>query len=348
MLGSLKDLKNIKSLKGGKLKIGLFWTMLAALVAIYCIVKLIVPFVSRRVTGLPFPLPVPGTLVLFYMVLAILALFLYVTFSEERLDEFIGPVKRFLAGGYGTLPRSIVLGIVPLIVGWQVYDITVPRTSTPSSLRIQHPSSNFPKKMETIKNPLEEPADGVVDVFIEQARANKVVFIPQVAPDVESWMKANPGQNALAAIPTEPMLKFLNELKSGNAGKDTARAAFHEKNLFEGRALYAMNCRPCHGDSVSGDGPMADGFKLRPINFTDNGTIETIVEGYTFWRVSTGGPGLPVEATPWDSAMPTWNLNLSEEERWKIIMAEYELAQKTPRIPEKHDSSAEKDAGEKK
>ena len=53
-----------------------------------------------------------------------------------------------------------------------------------------------------------------------------------------------------------------------------------------------MNCRACHGDSVAGDGPMADGFKLRPINFTDNGTIETIVEGYTFWRVTNGGPGL--------------------------------------------------------
>ena len=109
-----------------------------------------------------------------------------------------------------------------------------------------------------------------------------------------------------------------------------------EKNLFEGRALYAMNCRPCHGDSVAGDRPMADGFKLRPINFTDNGTIDTIAEGYTFWRVANGGPGLPTEATPWDSAMPIWKLNLSDEERWKIIMAEYDLAQKTPRIPETH------------
>ncbi len=40
------------------------------------------------------------------------------------------------------------------------------------------------------------------------------------------------------------------------------------------------------------------------------------------------------EATPWDSAMPEWKLNLTEEERWKIILAEYDLVQKTPRIPE--------------
>ncbi|MBI5682319.1 MAG: cytochrome c, partial [Deltaproteobacteria bacterium] len=169
-----------------------------------------------------------------------------------------------------------------------------------------------------------------------QAKAGSVEFIPQIKADVDRWKSKNPDSHILGFIPTEPMDKFLKELKAGNVNTDTAKPALREKNLAEGRALYAMNCRPCHGDSVSGDGPMADGFKLRPINFTDNGTIETIVEGYTFWRVSTGGLGLPQEATPWDSAMPVWNLNLTEEERWKIIMAEYDMAQKTARIPEKH------------
>ena len=95
-----------------------------------------------------------------------------------------------------------------------------------------------------------------------------------------------------------------------------------------------MNCRPCHGDSTAGDGPMADGFRLRPINFTENGTIGTIVEGYTFWRVANGGPGLPTEATPWDSAMPAWKTDLPDEYRWRIILAEYDCA-KTPRQPER-------------
>jgi mono/diheme cytochrome c family protein len=330
--------------KGGHSGAGFFWTIAIALVVVYGIVKIVMPFVSRRVTGLPFPLPVPATLVLFYMVLTIVALFLYVTFSEERLDAFIDPIKRFLTGRYGTMPRSAVLVIVPLIIGWQVFDFTVPRSTAPSSLRIQHPSSNFPKKLETLKNPLDEPSDAAVNAFIEQAKSNTVEFAPQVAPDVERWMEANSDRNALEAIPTEAMKKFLDELKAGNVNKETVSAAISEKNLFEGRALYAMNCRPCHGDSVSGDGPMADGFKLRPIDFTENGTIETIVEGYTFWRVTNGGPGLPVEATPWDSAMPVWGHNISEEERWKIIMAEYDLAQKTPRITEKHEAEAEGEA----
>jgi len=33
--------------------------------------------------------------------------------------------------------------------------------------------------------------------------------------------------------------------------------------------------------------------------------------------------------------MPVWQLDLTEDQRWKIIMAEYDLAQKTARMPEK-------------
>lgn len=317
-------------------RINRFWTTVAALVAIYAIVKWGIPAASRQLTGMPFPLPVPGALVFIYMTLAVVALAILVTFSDAYLDEFVLPVKRFLRGDYGRHLRTAVLVAVPLLVGWQVWEITAPEVAVPAALRIQHPSSNFPKSFETLKNPLATPAEADVQAFVEQAKANAVAFIPQVAADVKRWREANVDRHALDFIPTAPMKKFVAALKGGTVDPQTARAALVEKYLFEGRALYAMNCRACHGDSTGGDGPMADGFKLRPINFTDNGTIETIVEGYTFWRVTNGGPGLPTEATPWDSAMPEWKLNLSEEERWRIILAEYDLAQKTPRIPESH------------
>jgi len=262
--------------------------------------------------------------------------FLYVTFSDERLAEFLRPVKKLLRGGYGKVPRAAVLIAAPLIAGWQMYEVTVPRIEVPSSLRIQHPSSNFPRSFEALANPLANPSDEEVQAFIDQIAANDVVLIPQVQDDVEIWNDEIGPDHMLEFFPPGPVRDLVAQLDDGEADMETARAALLEKNLFEGRALYAMNCRPCHGDSVAGDGPMADGFKLRPINFTDNGTIETIVEGYTFWRVTNGGVGLPVEATPWDSAMPEWKLNLTEEERWKIILAEYDLAQKTPRQPEGH------------
>ncbi len=313
-----------------------FWTVVLTLVLIYALVKWGIPVLSREITGMPFPLTVPGTLMFIYMLLTIIALFLLVTFNEEHLAEFLYPIQRFLRGEYGRATRTLGLLIVPALIGWQVYDVTIPKVQQPSSLRIQHPSSNFPKKNEDLKNPFANPSDAEVDAFIEQAQANEVGFIPQLRADLDNWAEYTEPDHMLEAIPTAPMHAFLGELAGGSVNPDSARAALMEKHLFEGRALYSMNCRPCHGDSVAGDGPMADGFKLRPINFTDNGTIETIVEGYTFWRVSNGGPGLPTEATPWDSAMPVWKLNLSEEERWKIILAEYDLAQKTPRIPESH------------
>ena len=317
-------------------RIGSFLSVVLTLLAVYALVKWGIPALSREVTKLPFPLPVPSTLMFFYMVLTIVALFLFVTFSEEGLDDFLRPVKNFLRGGYTKSLRAVVLTALPALIGWQVYEIAVPKVEVPSALRIQHPSSNFPKSFEAKKNPIASPTEAQVDAFIEQAKANEVDFIPQVREDVEHWADEMGPDHVLEFFPAAAMQELLAQLPSGKVDRATARAALMEKNLFEGRALYAMNCRACHGDSVAGDGPMADGFKLRPINFTDNGTIETIVEGYTFWRVTNGGPGLPTEATPWDSAMPEWKLSLTEEERWKIILAEYDMAQKTPRIPESH------------
>ena len=318
----------------GKFRINFFWSIVVTLLIVYSLIKWLIPFVSRQIIGMPFPLPVPGALVLFYMVLAIVGLLLYVTFSEEGLDEFLEPIKTLLKGEYGKLPKNTVLCLLPLAVGLQVYNFTVPKVDTPVALRMQHPSSNFPKAMETLKNPLENPTDEELDIFIDQVKGNTLEFIPQVKADIDAWMVASDAEHMFEFFPTEPVKKMLQEVKGGKISRKTAKAALHEKRLFEGRTLYAMNCRPCHGSSVAGDGPMAGGFKLRPTNFTDNGTIETIVEGYTFWRVANGGPGLPVEATPWDSAMPEWKINLSEEEIWKVIMAEYDMAGKMPRMPD--------------
>jgi mono/diheme cytochrome c family protein len=320
----------------GKFKIGRFWTIILTLLVVYAALKWGVPAVSREITGLPFPMPVPGTLMVFFMVLTVVALFLFVTFSDENMEEFLAPVRRFLRGEFGKIPRAVVLVAIPAVLAWQVYEGTVPKAELPVSLRIQHPSSNFPKKFESLKNPFSSPSDAQVAEFVAQVEADEVAFIPQVRADVERWWDEHSDEPMIGFIPTEPVIKLLAEIGAGEVKAETARAALMEKYLFEGRALYAMNCRACHGDSVSGDGPMADGFKLRPLNFTDNGTIETIVEGYTFWRVMNGGVGLPTEATPWDSAMPEWKLNLTEAERWMIILAEYDLAEKTPRIPEGH------------
>ena len=313
-----------------------FWMVVLTIVAVFIFVEWVIPAVSREITGLPFPLSVPRALLFIYMVLTLIALFLFVTYSDENLEEFWRPIKHFLRGDFGNAIRNAALAIIPLLMTWYVFDLKMPQLEPPLALRIQHPSSNFPKSYETLNNPYAAPAASDVEAFINEAKSGDVSFVVQLGADLDAWRDVNPDAHILSAINTGPIKSFLFDLEDGDVDFESARLALIEKNLFEGRALYAMNCRACHGDSAFGDGPMADGFKLRPINFTDTGTLETIVEGYTFWRVTNGGPGLPTEATPWDSAMPEWKLSLSEEQRWKIILAEYDLAQKTPRMPESH------------
>ena len=104
--------------------------------------------------------------------------------------------------------------------------------------------------------------------------------------------------------------------------------------IEEGRELFQINCRPCHGTPAEGEGPMAYGFRLKPANFRSEDTIATVIEAYAFWRVKEGGISLPVEGSPWDSAMPAWKDELTDDEIWKIIAAEYATAGVEPRRPE--------------
>ncbi len=108
-----------------------------------------------------------------------------------------------------------------------------------------------------------------------------------------------------------------------------------KKSIEEGKILFQTYCRPCHGSKADGNGPFANSFRLRPINFQDPGTIATVVDNYLFWRIKEGAPGLPSESTPWDSAMPSWKDDLKDDEIWKIIMGEYDTAGVMPRQREK-------------
>ena len=78
-----------------------------------------------------------------------------------------------------------------------------------------------------------------------------------------------------------------------------------------------------------GEGIFADGFNPRPINF-QNETINQLQEAFLFWRISTGGPGLPKEGTPWKSAMPVWHEMLGEQDVWNVITFYMTIPKKSP------------------
>ncbi len=306
--------------------IGMFWS-----VVIFCIVSYIllvkgIPMLSRAVTGLDLPLPVPGSLQMFWAILLTIVIAMYVSFDVDRIESFMAPILKLLKGGYSKPVFWLVLIALPLGAGKVAWSYFAPKSAAPVVLRIQHPSSNFPKKNEDLVNPLRNPDKKFLDAFVQQVKNDSVTFVPQTGH----------GARGLDFIPIPSVQEFVKKVKSGGSPTENETlAAYTEKILYEGRTLYQFNCRPCHGDKVDGNGPMADGFRLRPIDFTDNGTLETIVEGYIFWRVRNGGPGLPPEATPWNSAMPIWKKDLTDDQIWMIIMAELQQAQKTARIPEK-------------
>ena len=110
--------------------------------------------------------------------------------------------------------------------------------------------------------------------------------------------------------------------------KDTAN---FKVNVAAGAETYIRNCVYCHGDNLDGRGHFAYGFNPPPANFEDPGTIAMLQEAYLFWRVVKGGPGLPRESTPWNSAMPAWEDRLTETQIWQVIMYLYDATGRQPR-----------------
>ncbi|MEK7386763.1 MAG: c-type cytochrome, partial [candidate division NC10 bacterium] len=257
-------------------RLPLFWSVVLALVVVWLLLELALPWIGMWVTAHERPLPVPGVVRLIYLALALVGAAVYVTISDESIAEFLRPLIAGLRGPDPANPRArwlrgarlAVLVLVPLAAGGFVYARTAPRIQSPTVLRIQHPT--LPGAYERMRNSFRERLD--------------------------------------------------------------------ERTLAEGYQIFQINCRPCHGDAADGAGPMAWGFRLKPANFTDPGTIATVVEAYAFWRVTEGGPGLPPEGTPWDSAMPAWRQDLTDEQKWKAIIAAYDLAGVEPRKPEKLES----------
>ena len=104
------------------------------------------------------------------------------------------------------------------------------------------------------------------------------------------------------------------------------------KHVEHGKQVYYRNCVFCHGDNMSADGMFVHGLDPIPTNFHD--TIPLLRETFLFWRISKGGPGLPDEGGPWDTAMPVWEKMLKEEEMWEAILFLYDFTGTRPRARE--------------
>lgn len=82
------------------------------------------------------------------------------------------------------------------------------------------------------------------------------------------------------------------------------------ESVARGRQLYQKSCRPCHGPTGKGDGPLApEGSK--PADLTDDAWAHGSSDGEIFLVIRDGaGPG---------SVMEPWGDRLSETDIWHVV-----------------------------
>ena len=76
-----------------------------------------------------------------------------------------------------------------------------------------------------------------------------------------------------------------------------------------GAETFKENCEVCHGPKGDGTGPTAKTLTIKPANFTDAKLMAAETDGSLFWKMSKGR-----------GAMPSWEDQLSDTERWQLVI----------------------------
>jgi mono/diheme cytochrome c family protein len=140
-----------------------------------------------------------------------------------------------------------------------------------------------------------------------------------------------------ASPPSVTVLGNRMEIEAGDnplRHLETSNPQEFRRHVENGRRVYYQNCVFCHGDNLAGNGMFAHGLNPIPTNFADGQTLPNLSETFLFWRISKGGPGMPEEGAPWDTAMPAWEKFLTEEEIWDVILFLYDFTGERPRAVE--------------
>jgi mono/diheme cytochrome c family protein len=204
--------------------------------------------------------------------------------------------------------------------------------------------SDSEQRWKQFKQPINA---AMVDADKKWVRTSLLILLPLLVGFV-TWSRVRPRVEAGAQLrsihPAPPGTitfrgKTLTLAGLNNPLRSEGDSTAH---LAVGARVYYQNCVPCHGDRFDGAGHFAHAFNPAPLSFADNGTIAQLAESYVFWRVAKGGPGLPREGTPWNSAMPAWETILTEEEIWAVSMFLYNQTGWKPRVM--HDEEGESHA----
>jgi mono/diheme cytochrome c family protein len=226
-----------------------------------------------------FTAPIPASVITLYMGIVSIAVFAYVSSSDERREEVSGPLIRFMTEKRYTALLGATIVAIPALAAANVYvQMNVP-LQPPLFSRTVHPAS---------------PAAITVH--------NKEINLDAIENPLLPLERSNPAE--------------------------------FRKHVENGRQVYYRNCVFCHGDDLSGNGMFVHALDPIPTNFADGETIAGLRDTFLFWRIAKGGPGLPEEGGPWDSAMPAWEKSLKEEEMWEVILFLYDFTGEKPRARE--------------
>ncbi len=91
------------------------------------------------------------------------------------------------------------------------------------------------------------------------------------------------------------------------AAKDRPNPVPATQNLANTQSLYADRCARCHGEQGAGDGPDAKLYKPLPSSLAGEGVRQS-TDGQLFWKISKGR-----------RPMPSYESELSEEQRWELV-----------------------------
>ena len=226
-----------------------------------------------------------------------------------------------LLPGSALVPKSVVLQyMVTVLVGVLIY------------------VSDNEERWRRFKEPIQA---ALIEPRLKLARAAVVAAVTALVGlvaygEVKTTVAAPPNLRSIhPAPPAEITFRGRTITLTGLENPLRQHADSLPAYLADGKRVYYQNCLPCHGDHLDGQGHFAVGFNPLPANFQDNGTIAQLTESFVFWRVAKGGPGLPREGTPWNSAMPVWEDFLTEREIWSVILFLYEQTGWKPRTWEK-------------
>jgi mono/diheme cytochrome c family protein len=267
------------------------------------------------------------------------------------------PVSRFRE----YLRHPFWQAVAILVVAWVLIDIGIPllpgSALVPNSVVLQYMAtvlvgvliyvSDSEERWDRFKQPLHAV---LVEPGLRPVRAGLFVVLPVLVGfltwgQVRATVSAPPNLRSIHPAPPSEITFRGQRMVLAGLDNPLRKEGDLAEHIAVGKELYFQNCMPCHGDYLDGQGHFASGLNPLPLNFQDVGTIAQLTESFVFWRVAKGGPGLPREATPWNSAMPAWEDFMTEEEIWAVVLFLYEQTGHRPRTWEHGGAEAESGGG---